>query len=518
MTTPCECNAEGHCKPCQDRQRDERWNKSLTLPGLPDCCSRAVRAAAGDWRDDEEAARTVAEHDDAGQLRFTLDIAKRALEIAREEHECTKCSLEEERRLGKYHTKARVYGTIAAHYSRALKEIINSGDGTSIALAALKWRHSDQGGVPIVAVEETERLLIADRRATAAESALATLRGEVSSSRADRESLGILVRETWVDWAREQPNSKPHHLLPWDEISEGDREVDRRIGEAVAACALRGEGGSVPECFREWQELPADVRLHVLCSGSYDELARDDRKRAEAIGERCLAEIASSDGAVIEASCQTDKATLIQHGDRAAKDQWPSDPFRRAYERATVTVAQPEPESGHGCPGDCMMCSGEACNKCGAGCWNNGDPHCDHDVLERHEEPEPEKPSPAAGEGELALAVREAKEWCQDPDDMDGIPHVCALLDAYPGLVAEVDRLREQRSHTERKVGGNGGLVEQLNEASAEVERLRGDVRALLKVAAEVWDVGRENYDDRLATVWRNLPKSLKRRARETKP
>ena len=35
------------------------------------------------------------------------------------------------------------------------------------------------------------------------------------------------------------------------------------------------------------------------------------------------------------------------------------------------------------------MCNGEACNKCGAGCWNNDAPQCDHDVIERHEDPDP---------------------------------------------------------------------------------------------------------------------------------
>lgn len=42
------------------------------------------------------------------------------------------------------------------------------------------------------------------------------------------------------------------------------------------------------------------------------------------------------------------------------------------------------------CPGPvCLMCSGEACNKCGAGCWNNNPKQpCEHDVIERHEEPD----------------------------------------------------------------------------------------------------------------------------------
>lgn len=38
------------------------------------------------------------------------------------------------------------------------------------------------------------------------------------------------------------------------------------------------------------------------------------------------------------------------------------------------------------CPGpNCKMCNGEACNKCGAGCWNNAAPYCAHSVDERHE-------------------------------------------------------------------------------------------------------------------------------------
>lgn len=31
------------------------------------------------------------------------------------------------------------------------------------------------------------------------------------------------------------------------------------------------------------------------------------------------------------------------------------------------------------------MCNGGACDKCGAGSWNYQAPHCEHDVVERHE-------------------------------------------------------------------------------------------------------------------------------------
>lgn len=38
---------------------------------------------------------------------------------------------------------------------------------------------------------------------------------------------------------------------------------------------------------------------------------------------------------------------------------------------------------------DCLICAGEACRKCGAGCWNLTVTDCEHDVAERHEAPRP---------------------------------------------------------------------------------------------------------------------------------
>jgi hypothetical protein len=51
----------------------------------------------------------------------------------------------------------------------------------------------------------------------------------------DRELLGRIVREAWIAWAKEQPSPKASWLVPWDGLGEADREVDRRIGEAVYA-------------------------------------------------------------------------------------------------------------------------------------------------------------------------------------------------------------------------------------------------------------------------------------------
>lgn len=58
----------------------------------------------------------------------------------------------------------------------------------------------------------------------------------------ERERFGRIVRDEWVMWAREQPNPKPSWLVPWEGLSEPDREVDRRIGERLAR-----EGASLLE-------------------------------------------------------------------------------------------------------------------------------------------------------------------------------------------------------------------------------------------------------------------------------
>ena len=48
-----------------------------------------------------------------------------------------------------------------------------------------------------------------------------------------RELVGRMVRQEWVEWAKEQPNPKPSWLIPWEELDDGQREVDMRIGETL---------------------------------------------------------------------------------------------------------------------------------------------------------------------------------------------------------------------------------------------------------------------------------------------
>ena len=53
------------------------------------------------------------------------------------------------------------------------------------------------------------------------------------------------------------------------------------------------------------------------------------------------------------------------------------------------------------------MCSGEACNLCGAGCWNSSVRDCNHDVIERHMDP----PEPAI---EKANALHNEEPPCSE--------------------------------------------------------------------------------------------------------
>lgn len=82
----------------------------------------------------------------------------------------------------------------------------------------------------------------------------------------DRDQLGRFVREAWVRWAEQQEAPKPNWLLPYDELSESDKEVDRQIGEAVARWTLIGDAARY--AFR-------------------DDFKAGERAGAEAMRDRC---------------------------------------------------------------------------------------------------------------------------------------------------------------------------------------------------------------------------------------
>lgn len=78
-----------------------------------------------------------------------------------------------------------------------------------------------------------DRLDVAEAKVVQLEAEREVLRGSRAALESDRELLGMIVRDVWITWAQEQPVVKPSWLVPWDQLSEPDKEVDRRIGERL---------------------------------------------------------------------------------------------------------------------------------------------------------------------------------------------------------------------------------------------------------------------------------------------
>ena len=69
-----------------------------------------------------------------------------------------------------------------------------------------------------------------------------------------RDSLGRRVREVWIHWASQQNSPKSSWLVPWDQLSESEREVDRQIGESLWAFGLEC-GTAVCRCEAEEERV-----------------------------------------------------------------------------------------------------------------------------------------------------------------------------------------------------------------------------------------------------------------------
>lgn len=84
--------------------------------------------------------------------------------------------------------------------------------------------------------------------------------GELEAAHAnggDPEFLGRLVRMTWREWAGEQPNVKASWLTLWEDLTDAERDVDRRIGMAVANVCVHPELLRVEAALAEAQKLLA---------------------------------------------------------------------------------------------------------------------------------------------------------------------------------------------------------------------------------------------------------------------
>ena len=121
------------------------------------------------------------------------------------------------------------------NYLRSLRdELLAEGSRdpieTLVGIQNVEW-HAEQ---LTLAADHIEAL---ERQVAEAEALVEKLENEKCLSH-DREFMGQLVREVWEEWAREQPDPKPSWLVPWNELPEPLREVDRRIAERVARFAV----------------------------------------------------------------------------------------------------------------------------------------------------------------------------------------------------------------------------------------------------------------------------------------
>jgi hypothetical protein len=87
-----------------------------------------------------------------------------------------------------------------------------------------------------------------------------------------REYLGSVVRETWIHWARVQPNAKPSWVVPYEELREPDKEVDRQIGVDIALTTVN-ELMDLRDLLYGFAELYDDNQA-MEAVNKYDELTR----------------------------------------------------------------------------------------------------------------------------------------------------------------------------------------------------------------------------------------------------
>lgn len=66
-----------------------------------------------------------------------------------------------------------------------------------------------------------------------------------------RDKLGRRVREVWIQWAQKQPNLKPSWLIPYDKLTEPNKEVDRLIGCSIWGDCMTALRKDIPRAVAE---------------------------------------------------------------------------------------------------------------------------------------------------------------------------------------------------------------------------------------------------------------------------
>lgn len=131
-----------------------------------------------------------------------------------------------------------------------------------------------------------------------------------------RESLGRQVRKVWLAWANEQPSPKSSWLLSWESLSDADREVDCRIGEALASIGARHQGhvnaGLARLAALHEEELEGDDLFSLLAT------YRDWVNQVEARNQSLSEDIHDLRGKLEQAAAEV-KALLSDQDERMAR-------------------------------------------------------------------------------------------------------------------------------------------------------------------------------------------------------
>jgi hypothetical protein len=114
---------------------------------------------------------------------------------------------------------------------------VNRPDRVSVVCTApgcehIGWRGSAGEGAYVAQVHDEDHA--AEARPEGTDPPRASVIPDIPGE-SDRERAGRIVRTVWVQLARERSDTNPAHLTPWPELNAQDRDIDERIGVALAA-------------------------------------------------------------------------------------------------------------------------------------------------------------------------------------------------------------------------------------------------------------------------------------------
>ena len=146
-----------------------------------------------------------------------------------------------------------------------------------------------------------------------------------------RDHLGRIVREEWIKWAREQPSPKPSWLVPWEGLSEPDKEVDRRIGARLYSIGVLSCDDADARAVRHrkairarFRALRADVRKAKDARYKSDCRYLKERERAVQLEVEHSAPVPAAE-ASLKTRAWIAYRTLQKVGADLRKVTWPAD-------------------------------------------------------------------------------------------------------------------------------------------------------------------------------------------------